>query len=223
MSTNTIIKKSIINNKKSIEDLNLNVDVKSSTYQILQNTFSKFFTNLNDKIFKDIGKSTEGSDFKKELKIYLIIFLTIFLTLFLIFTVTTSMVTIQYYEEICSNNKKLIDDMTFIYRLAILNRILIVVFIGLFASLNLITKGLINEKYINIINDWKIIYWLGLLISSINMFISSKLIINISKCNFDTYYLYYYLWINHAITLPICLLILILNIFYNKIYHLILL
>jgi hypothetical protein len=53
MSTNTIIKKSIINNKKSIEDLNLNVDVKSSTYQILQILMIKYLKILV-KVQKDL-------------------------------------------------------------------------------------------------------------------------------------------------------------------------
>jgi hypothetical protein len=213
-NTNTNFKK-IFTNKKSISIEEVNN--KSNIVKILLNTFSTFFTNVNDKVFKDNGKNTEGSELKKEVKIYLTIFLTIFLTLFFIFTITTSIVTIQYYDEICSNNKIVKDDMTNIYRLALLNIILIIIFIGLLISLYLFSKELISENIINKINDWKIIYLVGSLITIINMVISSKFMIIISKCNFETYKLYYYMWINHGIILPICLLILIFNIFYNKI------
>ena len=221
MSTNTNINTNIkktFSNKKSLVEVN----DKSSTFTLKNfiNIPTKFLTNVNDKLFKDINKNTEGSDLKKEVKLYLIILLTIFLTLFLILSLITSMVAIRYYDEICSNNKILKDEMNTVYYLAIFNILFVIGFIGLFLLLYLINKELIGNQIYNIIktmNDLNIIYWYGLLILIMNMYISSKLIIIISKCNFETNRLYYYLWINYAINLPICLLILILNIFYNKI------
>ena len=191
------------------------VNNKSSTLKILLDTPTDFFTNVNDKVFKDSDKNTEGTDLKKGVKMYLTILLTIFLTLFLIFSLTTSIVSIIYYNEICSNNYRLKDEMNIVYYLAIFNIIFIFLFIVLFILLYL--KDFISNKIINYINDWKIIYWVGLLISIINMVISSKYIIILSKCNFETNHLSNYLWINYTITLPIYLLIYILNIFYNKI------
>ena len=142
------------------------VNNKSSTLKILLDTPTDFFTNVNDKVFKDSDKNTEGTDLKKGVKMYLTILLTIFLTLFLIFSLTTSIVSIIFYNEICSNNYRLKDEMNIVYYLAIFNIIFIFLFIVLFILLYL--KDFISNKIINYINDWKIIYWVGLLISIIN-------------------------------------------------------
>jgi hypothetical protein len=166
-------------------------------------TFNSFFTKVNEQIFTN---NTEGENLKKEVKTFLILYLAIFLIIFFIFLLTTSIVTIKYYDEICSNNIELKHNMNIIYNLSILNIICLFIFIILF--------GLQYYDYDNIIIKFlktKIfVYIFLILITSLNMIISSNFIINISKCNFKTYHLYNYMWINYAITLPICLLILIL-------------
>ena len=162
---------------------------------IFFNTFTNFFEKVNSKIFKN------DNNFKEDVQICLKLYLIIFLIIILIFSLTTSIVTIKYHEEICENNKELKDDMNIIFNLAIFNIVCTFIFI-LFCVLQYYEKNYILIKILVLI--------FFLLIISLNMAISSNFIINISKCTFETNHLYNYMWINYAITLPICLLILIL-------------
>ena len=163
---------------------------------IFFNTFTNFFEKVNSKIF------INDNSFKEDVQICLKLYLIIFLIIFLIFSLTTSIVTIIYNEEICENKKELKDDMKIIFNLAIINIVCTFIFI-LFCVVKYYEKN--NILLINIL---VLIFFL--LIISFNMAISSNFIINISKCTFETNHLYNYMWINYAITLPICLLILIL-------------
>jgi Na+/alanine symporter len=173
------------------------------------NTFSKFFTKVNDKVFID---NKEGTDFKEEVKTYLKICLIICLAIFFIFFLTTSILTIQYYNEICSNNISLKQNMDIIYNLAICNIAFLFIFI--------ILCGIQYYDKIELFKNMIFVYLLIIFFISIiflNMYISYNLIYNISRCDFRTYNLYNYLWINYAITLPISLLILIFYIIHSKI------
>jgi len=164
---------------------------------IFLNTFTNFFEKVNTNIFAN------NTDFKGEVEICLQLYLIIFVIIILIFILTTSIVTIKYHEEICDNNESLKDDMNLIFNFAISNIIFTFIFIVL-----LILQYNYDTKYLFFIKILVILFFL--LIISLNMVISSHFIINISKCNFKTNHLYNYMWINYAITLPICLLILIL-------------
>ena len=168
------------------------VDTKTSkTIKELLEIFFIPFTHFFEKV-----------NIKEDVQICLKLYLIIFLIIFLIFSLTTSIVTIIYNEEICENKKELKDDMKIIFNLAIINIVCTFIFI-LFCVVKYYEKN--NILLINIL---VLIFFL--LIISFNMAISSNFIINISKCTFETNHLYNYMWINYAITLPICLLILIL-------------
>jgi hypothetical protein len=169
------------------------------------NTLTKFFTDINDKVLKD---NILKSDIKKKITMYSIGFLIIFVILI----INTYLEIINKYQEICLINPNFKNNMYFIYIIAILNIILLIIFIAscLILFLNLNVKFVIKNKNF-------IIYPLALIITIFNMTINSRFIMIHSKCYPELFYKSNLLWINYALTLPICLLILILYFFNNKI------
>jgi len=148
-------------------------------------------------------------EIKKKINMYFIGFFCIFLILI----ISTSSIVIDKYKEVCLKNPNLKNDMNVIYGIAIFNITLTIlliiscVIIYFNIKVDFITK---NKNYI--------VYIFILLITIMNMSINSRFIKIRSRCYSDSEQdqTSNWLWINYALTLPICLLIIILYYLYDK-------
>jgi hypothetical protein len=149
---------------------------------------------------------------KDEIKIKINMYSIGFFCIFLILIISTSSIIIDKYNKICDEKPDQKNEMKVIYGIAMLNIILTFLFI---VSLVIIFYNIKVDFVIK--NKNYIVYILVLLISIFNMSINSRFIKILNICYSDSEkHSINWLWINYALTLPICLLVIILYYLYEK-------
>ena len=210
--TNISSKSSSKTSSKSSTNTNTNTNIKDDI-SLKKTTFNKTLKAIenynNDKKDKNGKNISLKEEILKKINMYFIGFICIFLILIF----STSSIVINKYKEVCSKNPNLKNEMNFIYIIAILNIILTILFIISFIIIFFNYNVEFVKKNKNVI-----IYLLTLIISLLNMSITTRFIKIRRKCYLESEpdYKSNWLWINYTLTLPICLLILILFYLYNK-------
>jgi hypothetical protein len=206
--SSTIKTNSSKTSSKSVTNTNIKDDI-SLPRTSFNKTLKAIENYNNDKKDKNGKNISLKEEILKKINMYFIGFICIFLILIF----STSSIVINKYKEVCSKNPNLKNEMNFIYIIAILNIILTILFIISFIIIFFNFNVKFVKKYKNVI-----IYLLILIISLLNMSITTRFIKIRRKCYLESEpdYKSNWLWINYTLTLPICLLILILFYLYNK-------